>query len=113
MPSLRQIGTEAEDQAANHLLANGYTILARRYHAGRCEIDLIVLEQDLLVFIEVKYRKGNRYSALESITPRKMTHLKQAAEHYLIEHCLQEKNMRFDVITLTPRGIEHFKNAFS
>ncbi len=112
MSSLRQIGSEAEDQVASYLLELGYTVLSRRYHAGRGEIDLIVLDQEILVFIEVKYRKGKCYPALESITPRKIASLKQAAERYLADHELFEKIIRFDVVTLTSKGIEHFKNAF-
>ena len=102
-----------EDQVAQYLLGQGYTLLSRRLYVGHLEIDLVALDEDIVVFIEVKYRKNDLLLAVESVGPAKIAHLKQAVERYIFEHQLQESPVRFDVIAVTQQGIQHFKDAFA
>ena len=113
MSSLRQLGASVEDQVAQYLLAQGYTLLSRRLHVGHSELDLVALDEDIVVFVEVKYRKNDLLLAVESIGPAKIAYLKRAAEQYVFEHQLQQHPVRFDVVAVTREGIRHFKNAFA
>ena len=54
----KQIGDDGEDRAEVFLLKKGYEVLERNYRFGRNEIDLICLNDNLLVFVEVKYVLG-------------------------------------------------------
>ncbi|HET9023841.1 MAG TPA: YraN family protein, partial [Burkholderiaceae bacterium] len=52
----QRAGAAAEDAAARHLSASGCRVLARnaRYREG--ELDLVVRERDVVVFVEVRLR---------------------------------------------------------
>lgn len=113
----RQIGAEAEDLAIGHLEKKGLILLTRNYHCRRGEIDLIMQDGNFLVFIEVRYRKNNRYgSAAESVTRQKQQRLLTTAEYYLQNENYNADNAcRFDVITLSGQQnpqIDWIKDAF-
>jgi len=60
-------------------------------------------EDSTLVFVEVRYRRNQRYGgALESIDARKQRRLRAAAEQYLqYRHRGSEPPCRFDVVLVT------------
>lgn len=72
-----------------------------------------------IVFVEVRYRKNQRYGgALESIDQRKRARLRAAAEHYLQRrHGAADAACRFDVILITgplnddDKNIDWIQNA--
>lgn len=78
------LGRWGEGQAASHYRALGATILARNWRHGRDELDLVVLERQVLVFVEVKTRRtetgGSGYFAVDK---RKKTALRRAAYGWL------------------------------
>ncbi len=51
-------GLAAEEQAARAYQKRGAEILARRHRNEAGEIDIILLEDGILVFVEVKQRKN-------------------------------------------------------
>ena len=52
------IGKKGEELAVDYLIKKGYKILETNKHFSRfCEIDIIALDKDTLVFCEVKTRK--------------------------------------------------------
>lgn len=112
MPQLRRIGITAEDQAAQYLLKKGYTILNRRYHTHGGEIDIIALDDETLVFIEVKFRSNKTYLPEEAINNQKIDKILNAASVYIYMHNLFNYNVRFDVIAIDPNGLRHYENAF-
>lgn len=72
----------------------------RNFH-GRCgEIDLITLEQDILVFTEVRWRRSRLAGgALASVAARKQQRLIQTARLFLMHYPTQQRRIiRFDVI---------------
>ena len=121
MKDSHRIGLEMEDLAARYLEYKGYTVLERRYRSRMGEIDLIAAWQDLLVFVEVKFRKnleGGRPSL--TVTPLKQQKIRKTALVYWQHYC-QRKNgtdvsCRFDVIELWQENgkykVHHYKNAF-
>jgi putative endonuclease len=114
-----QIGIDAELDACRYLLKKGYTLLDKNYSCKQGEIDLIMQDQDDIVFVEVRIRHNIAFgNALESITRSKMNKLIRAATHFLQEKkWLYKVNSRFDVIAIQPvKGemrLEWLKNAFT
>ena len=107
-------GLQGEAAAEAHLIQKGFTPLARRYHSPYGEIDLIMLDGEILVFIEVKARHlGTLYAAQTAVTPSKQRKIIQTALCYLNEHPEHaQRVMRFDIAGLSAECIAHIPNAF-
>ena len=76
--------TEQENRAAVYLTERGYKILEKNYRCRMGEIDLIAFHQGYLVFVEVKYRRGNRAGCPEEVVDfRKQKKISQTATWYL------------------------------
>ena len=108
-------GVMGEVTAARFLIAKGMKELQRRYRCAAGEIDLIMLDHDVLVFVEVKFRHhGTLVSAQAAVTPAKQRRIIQTALWYLNEHPQHASRlMRFDVVSLSGEScIEHIPNAF-
>ncbi|MDE2342302.1 MAG: YraN family protein [Betaproteobacteria bacterium] len=77
-------GKQGEDLAARFLEQRGLHILARNYRCRQGEVDLVARDGTTLVFVEVRWRGGQRFGgAVESIDIRKRRRLVAAARHYL------------------------------
>ena len=97
---LRQ-GKEAEDACYRYLKAQGLKPVTRNYQCRHGEIDIIMTEDNMLVFIEVRFRKDNRYGGgLESITHHKQNKLRKTAEYYL-QRDKHNRAARFDVVSMS------------
>ncbi|MCX5889029.1 MAG: YraN family protein [Deltaproteobacteria bacterium] len=96
----RQLGDAGEDLAAAALKKQGYKILERNYVCPLGEIDLIARQGKILVFIEVKTRKNERFGApQEAVNPAKQRKLRLLADYYLKQKRLGEDvQVRFDVV---------------
>ena len=108
------IGKNGEEIAKKYLIKMGYKILETNKHFSRfCEIDIIALDKDTLVFCEVKTRKTNICGhPLEAITKTKYSNLKKGLYLFLQENP-KYKKFRIDAISiiLTPTiEIKHLKN---
>lgn len=111
----QQRGNAAEQLALDHLVAQGFTTLARNYRCRMGEIDLIMRDGDTIVFVEVRLRSRSAFaSAAESIDARKQARIAAAARHYLMGK--PEQPCRFDCVLLErldPAGIAWLRNAFT
>jgi len=116
-----QIGQVNEDIASQYLMQHGLKFLTKNFHSRQGEIDLIMQDQQTLVFIEVKYRKNNNFGGAISAVPyKKQQKIRQTATFYLQQHELNAYNTpcRFDVIAMQGQGntqapdITWLKNAF-
>ncbi|MDE6967228.1 MAG: YraN family protein, partial [Clostridia bacterium] len=66
----KNIGNKGEDIAAAYLKRKGYKIVDRNVYIAGGELDIVAVDNNILVFVEVKMRNNNSYgSPLESITP--------------------------------------------
>ncbi len=106
-------GIMAEGAAELFLRAKGFQILARRYKTPVGEIDLIALDDQYLVFIEVKARPTID-DAMYSITPKMRERIQAAAGHFMAHHPgYTDHPMRVDVMAVKlPFTIQHLENAF-
>jgi len=111
-------GSLGEDFAYDFLVKKGFVPVERNYRSGKGEIDIIMREGELLVFIEVKLRKTDQFGPPEcSITIRKQRQIKRTALAYLTEKNIRNVQCRFDVIGITQNKetgmkINHIENAF-
>ncbi|MBL8510800.1 MAG: YraN family protein [Betaproteobacteria bacterium] len=108
-------GDVAERQAEQFLKQRGLTCIARNYRTRRGEIDLIMQDHSVLVFVEVRLRQHQGYGgAAGSIDLPKQRRLIAAAEFYLSQ-LKQIPACRFDVVLLhklDDPAIEWVKDAF-
>ena len=111
------LGRWGEKQAADFLTNKGYQVLARNLRTPYGEIDLIASQGEALVFIEVKTRMTQDYGLPEeAITPQKLQHMIESAQHYIQENLETEPNWRVDVIAIQKQAdgqpdITHFENV--
>ncbi|MCW5946453.1 MAG: YraN family protein [Fimbriimonadales bacterium] len=113
MPGFRRIGDAAEQRAVDFLLENGYSIVKRNYKKGDSEIDIIAMDNEEIVFIEVRSRKQNAWeTAEESITTSKQKRLWKTAEQFLADTENIDHPCRFDVIAINGENLTHYKDAF-
>lgn len=107
-------GKKGEELACELLIKKGYKILEKNKHFSRfCEIDIIALDKNTLVFCEVKTRKTTVCGTpLEAITKSKYQNIKKGIFFYLQENSSYKK-FRVDAISivLEPKlEIVHLKN---
>ena len=57
----RVLGKEGERIAEQYLKQKGYRLVERNYRCAAGELDLIVLDRRVVVFVEVKTRTGARF----------------------------------------------------
>jgi putative endonuclease len=113
----RTLGTSGEGLAVDYLKKLGYKIVGRNFRFDRAEVDVIAKDRDVLVFVEVKTRRGGTFGEPEdAITFRKRDQIRKAAEGYLFEHHLAGVECRFDVIAIKRSGtdstVSHFRDVF-
>ncbi len=111
---MNTLGEAAEQAAAAHLQAAGLRVLVRNYMCRLGEIDLVCADGDVLVFVEVRQRRSERYGgAAASITARKRQRILSAARHYLMR-LGREPACRFDVVLMQGADlrVEWIRSAF-
>ena len=109
-------GKACENLACDYLKKNGLKLIDKNFHSRHGEIDLIMQHQDMVVFIEVRYRKNQDFGgAKASVTLSKQQKIQKTALFYMQKKG-RELNARFDVIAMTGEqnnpSIEWIKNAF-
>jgi putative endonuclease len=106
-------GKVAEELAAKFLKKQGAVLVDQNYRCRYGEIDLIVKEKEVLVFVEVRLRRNEDFGgASSSITKNKQQRLLAAARHYLNEF-KKIPECRFDAVLLkdlSGEKIEWLKN---
>jgi putative endonuclease len=118
MENNKKTGGFGEKLATEFIKELGYEIITKNYFYRKGEIDIIAKDGELLVFIEVKYRKNLEFGRPElQITKSKQHQIKKVALGYLFEHDIKETQCRFDVIAIlhlpeTDPEINHIVNAF-
>jgi putative endonuclease len=109
-------GDAAEAAAERHLVAAGCRVLARNARYPEGELDLVVLDRDVVVFVEVRLRRSERFGgALASIDRFKQKRLARAAQHWLAGRYGERwPACRFDVVTVDASGtIDWIRDAFA
>ncbi len=97
------LGQWAETLACQYLEKCDFQCIVRNYRFKSGEIDLILRQANLLIFVEVRYRTTQNFgSSAESIDSRKQQKIIQTAQHYLQQHpAMQVFICRFDAVVIT------------
>lgn len=105
-------GAAAEQRAAEYLAAKGLRLVDRNWRCKGGEIDLVMREGDMLVFVEVRARATEAFGgAAASITAAKQARIQLAAQHYLAQHRL-DLPCRFDAVLIEAGALRWLKAAF-
>jgi len=82
--STTDIGNRGENIASVFLTDNGYKVIDQNWKTRWCEIDLIAKKNNIVYFVEVKYRKSDVFGdGFSYITPKKLQQMRFAAEFWI------------------------------
>ncbi|MCJ8170683.1 YraN family protein [Atopomonas sediminilitoris] len=105
--STRERGQHIEQAARQYLEQAGLRLLSQNWHCRYGELDLVMLDQDTVAFVEVRYRRSQGFGgALASIDRRKQEKLVTSAQAWLQANAKwSHLACRFD--TISASGPEH------
>lgn len=114
----KRIGDKGEERACEYLVKKGYSIIERNWRTRTGEIDIIIMKDELLVFVEVKtLPNGTRDMLLKELNYQKQQRILKTSKRFLLKHRQYSNSyVRFDVIVIDMPGFEpvyHIENAFS
>ena len=112
-----ELGERGETLAYEKIKSLGYRNIIRNYRCRLGEVDLVAKDGDVLVFIEIKTRKGRSLGfAKEAVNARKRKQISKVALNYMKTNNCCDVSARFDVVAVVigsgPPQIEVIKNAF-
>jgi putative endonuclease len=113
----KEIGQRGEEMAVSFLKGLNYQILERNYRCKLGEVDIIALDNDTLVFIEVRTRSSLDFGLpQESINRRKRHQISKVALEFMLRKKMKNIPARFDVVAISlepgKEKVDHIKDAF-
>ena len=115
----RQTGLNAEQTAFQYLRDKGLQPVRRNFRSRRGEIDLIMLDDACLVFVEVRYRNEMSFvRAVQTVDIHKQRKLAHAAAMFLsMNPYFSDHVCRFDVLGIDRKSdgeifVEWMRDAF-
>lgn len=108
-------GAKIEKVVLNFLIKEGLKKVTANYRCKHGEIDLIMLEDKTLVFVEVRFRKQDTFGGgAASVTLAKQRKLTQTASLYVQRNNVQSA-CRFDVVDVSSHELTRNanRNAFN
>ena len=119
MGTTNRTGAAGEAIARRFLRNKGYEILDANWSTTFGELDIVARQGRVLVFIEVKTRRGaSTEPALEAVTPAKHERMLKAIYQYLADQDIDpETQWRVDVVAVAIAGdrrprVDHVEDAF-
>jgi putative endonuclease len=114
----QRVGARYEACAVDYLEAAGLHLLARNLLCASGEIDIVMREGAVLVFVEVRGRRDRRFGgAAASVTLSKQLRLRRAAATFLPQLCRKFYGgrlpvCRFDVVAFDDGQLQWVQDAF-
>jgi putative endonuclease len=115
-----EIGKIGERKAWEYLAKKGYKLVEQNFHTRFGEIDLICVNQNKLIFVEVKLKIGDAYgNPEEMISENKITQVQRTAETFLQknpEYAQKYSCFQIDAVAIvlnddkTVARINHYEN---
>ncbi len=109
----RSKGRESEEMALKFLESKGFNLIEKNFNAKGGELDLIMQDNDFIVFVEVKsVAPESGYSIFETLTKEKKSRLKKAINLWLLKHNKLDSIWRADflgIIVSKEPQFEHFE----
>lgn len=113
------LGQWGERYCERYLRRKGFGCIARNFSINAGEIDLVMTDGSVLVFVEVKTRTSEEFcKAQDAVNYVKQKRMIMTARNFIDRYRLGDKAFRFDVaaVILGEKGepqVRHYKNAFS
>lgn len=114
-------GRYGEEVGKDYLCKKGYSLLARNYRMRYGEIDLIFLDEDEIIFVEVKAKVGEDFGTPEEmVDKRKINQIQKTAQSFLVTRAdlaRKYEKYRIDVVAIVFNGIggvdriDHYENV--
>lgn len=110
----RKLGKQYEEKAAAYLREKGLRLLTENFNCRQGEIDLIGIHENCLVFVEVKYRRGERSGTPEeAVGDLKQQRICRASDYFRAQNPrYAHLQVRYDVAAIRGETIYWYKNAF-
>lgn len=113
----RKLGHSKEMEAKYFLCRQGMQCITQNYTCRVGEIDLVMRQNNLIIFVEVKYRRNALYgSSQEMVDIFKQHKLIKTAWHFLQHHPkFHHYDYRFDIVAIdqtAPEPLTWINNAF-
>lgn len=115
----QQLGKAGEEIALRYLQNLGMTLLQKNYRVRTGEIDLVMWDKDVLVFVEVRTKNNDRCGTpVETVIHAKRRKIVNTARHFLKENRIDDEiRCRFDLVGIVMRKdlqpeVEYLENAF-
>lgn len=101
-PRLR-LGDAGERYAERRLTERGWTILDRKWRGTAGELDLVADDGQMIVFVEVKTRRGDSHGrAEEAVSATKCATIIRLGEEFVQAHPeLENRYWRVDTVAIT------------
>ena len=108
----RILGERGEDTVAAWYVKHGFRVLDRNWRCAEGELDIVAVDDEVLVFCEVKSRASDRFAdpAL-AVDHRKQARVRRAAFRWLEGHHWPQR-IRFDVGIVVSGRIRIIEDAF-
>lgn len=107
----REVGNIYETKSVEILKRENYDVLERNYRNKYGEIDIIAKKDNIIIFIEVKYRATLKYGyGSEAVDKNKIKRIYKTAMQYLIKNGLEENQCRFDCMSYLGKDFKWDKN---
>jgi len=115
----KRLGDWGETEARRFLETKSYVFIERNFCVPEGEIDLVMQDGDIVVFIEVKTRTSDSFGTPEeSVSRAKRKRLLRAAWAFLQERERIDASWRIDVVAIeaspnwTIQRLDHYQSAF-
>jgi putative endonuclease len=97
------LGATGEQIARQRLEQRGYTFVTANWRCSTGELDLVMQDEQIVVFCEVKIRRGEAMgTAEEAISPAQGRRLLKTAQLFLTEHVeFNDTFWRIDLYAIT------------
>lgn len=115
---MRSTGLVFENLALAHVQREGLVLITRNFTSRFGELDLVLRDREIVVFLEVRYRRSQAFGgALASVGATKRDRLGKAASLFLQANpSLSRQPCRFDVVAISGSAeapiIDWQRNAF-
>ena len=107
----REIGNKYEDKSVETLVKEAYRILERNYQNRFGEIYIIAEKNKEIVFVELKYRKKNKFGyGYEAVDRRKIMKILKLANYYMQSKKYQNYKIRFDCMSYLGDELDWIKD---
>ena len=109
-----ETGLNGEQAASEWMNKNlGMKEMEKRYKTKAGEIDLIMQDEETIVFVEVKTRTNAvSGSGLMAVDRNKQKRIANAAIFYLMKNGKLNSSVRFDAVEICSGRVLHIPNAF-